>query len=52
MRCVYGALCVIVMTVSATDVFESVTVSAAVRCAPVLAATENAMLPSPAPDAP
>jgi hypothetical protein len=40
------------MTVSATAVFESVTVNAAVRCAPVLAATANAIVPSPAPDAP
>jgi len=40
------------MTVSATAVFESVTCIAAVRCAPVLGATENPIVPSPAPDAP
>jgi hypothetical protein len=43
---------VIVMTVSATVVFESVTVIVATRCGPVFGATENAIAPSPEPDAP
>jgi hypothetical protein len=41
-----------VITVSGNAVFESVTVTAAVRCAPELAATENPIVPSPAPEAP
>ena len=48
----WGALGEIGTTVSATGVLGSVTVSAAVRAAPVLAATENATVPLPAPVAP
>jgi len=41
-----------VIVVSAKAEFVSVTVITAVRCGPLLAETENAILPSPAPDAP
>jgi hypothetical protein len=41
-----------VITVSAKAVLVSVMVNAAVRAAPVLAATENATVPFPAPVAP
>jgi hypothetical protein len=41
-----------VIAVSTKAGFVSVTVITAVRCGPVLAATENAILPFPAPDAP
>jgi hypothetical protein len=47
-----GPLCVIVTTVSGKAVLVSVTVKAAVRCAPVFGATENPTVPLPAPDAP
>ena len=41
-----------VIAVSAKAAFVSVTVITAVRCGPLFGATENATLPSPAPDAP
>jgi hypothetical protein len=41
-----------VIVVSTKAGFVSVTVITAVRCGPLLGATENAILPSPAPDAP
>ena len=41
-----------VIAVSTKAGFVSVTVITAVRCGPLLGATENAIMPSPAPDAP
>ena len=41
-----------VIAVSTKAGFVSVTVITTVRCGPLLGATENAILPSPAPDAP
>jgi hypothetical protein len=41
-----------VITVSGNAVLVSVTVKFAVRCAPLLAATVNAIVPFPDPDAP